>query len=79
MLKEKIKALAPAVFAWVGTLSMLGTQYVIDSDSLSWVSTAASDMAASLVQNLAKIFPVLVPVLVVAFIIGLVIGIIRRR
>jgi len=60
-------------------LATLWAQFVIDDASLGGVGQAATDMASSLVQNLAKIFPVLVPVLVVAFIIGLVIGIIRRR
>ena len=79
MLAQKVKQIAPAALGLgVGVLTM-GTQYVIDTNSLNWVSQAAKDMAASLVQNLAKIFPVLVPILVVWFIVGLVIGIIRKR
>ena len=78
-LKAKLTKLTPAIVGWVAALSTMGTQFVISTWSLDGVSTAANDMASSLVQNLAKIFPVLVPVLVVAFIIGLVVGIIRKR
>ena len=63
----------------VPAMATLWTQYVISWADLNWVATASSDMAASLVWNLAKLLPVLIPVLVVGFIIALVVGIIRRR
>jgi len=68
---------------WVASIALaiatLGAQYVISGADLNGVATASSDMAASLVGNLAKLLPTLIPVLVVGFIIALVVGIIKRR
>lgn len=63
----------------LGGILSAGAVFSIPNNDLSAISTAASDIATSLVRVLWQLLPVLVPLLVVGFILGFVISIVKKR